>query len=112
MRIEGALAFVYTGDNNLLTMLQSHCDGCFILSRISGYFIPAAIFVTSIPVYAYAPYENPLHFCSPYLIISSIIVRYNLIDNNLCNKYWAFFFSVIFPWIIGASFSFLLVLFR
>jgi hypothetical protein len=34
-------------------MLQSHCDGCFILSRISGYFIPAAIFVTSIPVYAY-----------------------------------------------------------
>lgn len=83
--IIGALAFVYTGDNNLLTMLQSHCDGCFILSRISGYFIPAAIFVTSIPVYA-------------------IIVRYNLIDNNLCNKYWAFFFSVIFPWLIAIPF--------
>lgn len=28
-------------------------------------------------------------------------MRYNLIDNNLCNKYWAFFFSVIFPWLIG-----------
>lgn len=56
----GALAFVYTGDNNLLTMLQSHCDGCFILSRISGYFIPAAIFVTSIPVYAYPLLLVPL----------------------------------------------------
>lgn len=30
-----------------------------------------------------------------------IIVRYNLIDNEVCNKYWAFFFSVIFPWLIG-----------
>jgi hypothetical protein len=82
--ILGSNAFIYPNNMTFLTAIIN-CKKCFILSIISAYFLPCAVFLTSVPVY-------------------SIIVKYNLIENKICGKVMAFFISVIVPWLIAVPF--------
>jgi len=55
------------------------------LSRILVYLFPLMVLATSIPVY-------------------SIIVRYNLLQNNVVPKAWANIFAVVVPWAVAIPF--------
>ena len=53
--------------------------------RIFSYMFPLVALVTTIPVW-------------------SIIMRYNLLENNLCSPAAANFWSVVFPWLLAVIF--------
>ena len=74
----GALAIKTTSTTDLLASLST--PETSTLAQIATYLFPWAALVSGIPIY-------------------SIIIRYNLIENNICTKPWANFWSVIFPWI-------------
>jgi len=59
----------------------------FVLAKISVYLYPIVSLLSGIPVF-------------------SIIVRYNLLENKICNKGWAnfFFFAVVCPWLLSIPF--------
>jgi hypothetical protein len=80
----GAAAFKYAPNENFLTLV-TQCERCSIITRITGYYLPSAVFLTSIPVY-------------------SIIVQYNLVENKICGKILAFFVSVVVPWCFAVPF--------
>jgi len=80
----GSVAFHYSNEETLLTLI-TECKSCFVLTRMTAFYLPAAVFLTSIPVY-------------------SIIVKYNLLENNICKKPMAFFISVIVPWLFAVPF--------
>eukprot|EP01065_Artemidia_motanka_P041389 TRINITY_DN535_c10_g1_i1.p1 TRINITY_DN535_c10_g1~~TRINITY_DN535_c10_g1_i1.p1 ORF type:complete len:755 (+),score=254.31 TRINITY_DN535_c10_g1_i1:156-2267(+) len=54
------------------------------LTRVLAYLFPIIALVTSIPIF-------------------SIIVRYNLMENDICGKFWATFWGAIFPWIAAVA---------
>ena len=74
----GALAIRTTSTTDLLASLST--PETSTIAQIATYLFPWAALVSGIPIY-------------------SIIIRYNLIENNICTKTWANFWSVIFPWI-------------
>jgi len=80
----GAAAFQYAPNENFITVL-SQCKRCSVVTRITAYYLPGAVFLTSIPVY-------------------SIIVKYNLLENKICGKVPAFFISVVVPWLFAVPF--------
>jgi len=80
----GAAAFQYAPNENFLTVL-TQCKRCSIVTRITAYYLPGAVFLTSIPVY-------------------SIIVQYNLLENKICGRIMAFFISVVVPWLFAVPF--------
>jgi len=86
----GALAFNFpNGDSSILTVLND-CSFKFpiwirIITQIGVYLFPIVTLLSGIPVF-------------------SIIIRYNLLENKICNKFWANFWAVIFPWLISVVF--------
>ena len=34
----------------------------------------------------------------------AIIIRYNLLENKICNKMWANLFAVVLPWLLAIVF--------
>jgi hypothetical protein len=92
----GAITFQFPGDSNLLSRIET-CKQCLLVTRITAYFLPCCVFLTSIPVY-------------------SIIVKYNLASNNVVprgkmNELLSditsgvdFFIAVIVPWLIAVPF--------
>jgi len=71
-------------DSDILSVINdSHYAG--IVSRILVYLFPLMVLATSIPVY-------------------SIIVRYNLLQNNVVPKAWANIFAVVLPWAVAIPF--------
>jgi hypothetical protein len=74
----GALAINTTSTTDLLASLST--PETSTIAQIATYLFPWAALVSGIPIY-------------------SIIIRYNLIENNICTTTWANFWSVIFPWI-------------
>eukprot|EP01064_Diplonema_japonicum_P025496 TRINITY_DN3691_c0_g2_i1.p1 TRINITY_DN3691_c0_g2~~TRINITY_DN3691_c0_g2_i1.p1 ORF type:complete len:599 (+),score=109.43 TRINITY_DN3691_c0_g2_i1:76-1797(+) len=78
-----AAAWDFSGDSDLLTVLtDSSTPGVWGLSRIFAYVFPIFALVTGIPIF-------------------SIIMRYNLLENNICGSLWASFWSGVFPWIVA-----------
>jgi hypothetical protein len=71
-------------DSDILSVInESHYSD--ELSRILVYLFPLMVLATSIPVY-------------------SIIVRYNLLQNNVVPKAWANIFAVVIPWAVAIPF--------
>jgi len=74
---------------DLLNVINSsalkHNDFFHILSRITVYVFPIVTQLSGIPVF-------------------SIIIRYNLLENKICGKFWANMWSVIFPWVVAVPF--------
>ncbi|KAJ9449833.1 hypothetical protein DIPPA_05178 [Diplonema papillatum] len=69
-----------SGNGDLLSVLTNlSTPGVSVLTRALAYSFPAVALVTSIPIF-------------------SIIVRYNLIENNICGTFWANMWATVFPW--------------
>jgi len=79
----GGLAFNIPDNGDLLSAIDASQDG--VMQEISVFLFPISVVATSIPIY-------------------SIIVRYNLLENKICNKPMANFIGVILPWIITIPF--------
>mmetsp|Transcript_6762 Transcript_6762/g.10341 ORF Transcript_6762/g.10341 Transcript_6762/m.10341 type:complete len:529 (+) Transcript_6762:379-1965(+) len=79
----GAMSHKYTHGEDLLSVLTS--NSVSLCTRLVTYLFPLFSLVTSIPVF-------------------SIIMRYNLLENNICTPAVANFWSVIFPWVISLFF--------
>lgn len=83
----GGWAFVYPSGGDLLSVLNSNSEGgpdwLGEMSQISVYLYPLVALLTGIPVF-------------------SIVIRYNLLENQLCSKTTANLFAVVLPWVISA----------
>lgn len=71
-------------DGSLLDAINSSPESNNF-TKLVVYIFPIVGFASSIPVY-------------------SIIVRYNLLENQICSKKWANFWAVLLPWIIVIPF--------
>lgn len=80
----GAMAYTVPPSSDLLNVINESPQAN-IVTRIAVYAFPFVAVTTSIPI-----------FC--------IIVRYNLLENGVCGKRAAFFWSVLFPWLIVIPF--------
>ena len=91
----GTTMFLFTGllcagawdassGNLLSTLTKSSTPGVGKLTRALAYLFPIVALVTSIPIF-------------------SIIVRYNLLENNLCGPFWAAFWGAVFPWLAAIA---------
>jgi len=80
----GSLTYVISPDGDLLSAIDSSPQGGLI-SSLSVFLFPICVVATSIPIY-------------------SIIVRYNLLENKICNKPMANFIGVILPWLVCIPF--------
>jgi len=80
----GGFAFQISADGDLLSAIDSSGQGGLI-SSICVFLFPISVVATSIPIY-------------------SIIVRYNLLENQICNKPMANFIGVILPWLVTIPF--------
>ena len=56
-----------------------------LYAKVGTYLFPPAALLTSIPVF-------------------SIIVRYNLMENQICGSFVANLFSVVLPWVVALFF--------
>jgi len=82
----GALTFDFKGNEDLLDVINNETTGSLhLISRICVYMFPVAALLSSIPVF-------------------SIVIKYNLLDNDMCSKKVANFWAVVFPWIISVVF--------
>eukprot|EP01094_Clydonella_sp_ATCC50884_P012688 TRINITY_DN22991_c0_g1_i1.p1 TRINITY_DN22991_c0_g1~~TRINITY_DN22991_c0_g1_i1.p1 ORF type:complete len:508 (+),score=99.46 TRINITY_DN22991_c0_g1_i1:392-1915(+) len=82
----GGWALTISGDENLLDALTgSTTGGLNTFAVVLSYAFPLIVLLPGIPVY-------------------SIIVRYNLIETELCGLKWANFWGVLFPWIVSIPF--------
>jgi len=79
----GATAYKIDPDGDILSAINS--QNPTIISKLCIYFFPLSVVATSIPIY-------------------SIIVRYNLLENNICSKPVANFVAVILPWLVVLPF--------
>jgi len=81
----GGLSYHISPDGgDLLSAIDASPQGG-IISSICVYLFPISVVATSIPIY-------------------SIIVRYNLLENKICNKPMANFIGVILPWLVTIPF--------
>jgi len=88
--IMGAWSYNFNNDGqDLLDVINSsalqHPDAFRIISRVTVYLFPIVTQLSGIPVF-------------------SIIIRYNLLENKICSKFWANIWAVIFPWVIAVPF--------
>eukprot|EP01061_Rhynchopus_euleeides_P012049 TRINITY_DN21650_c0_g1_i1.p1 TRINITY_DN21650_c0_g1~~TRINITY_DN21650_c0_g1_i1.p1 ORF type:complete len:705 (+),score=331.19 TRINITY_DN21650_c0_g1_i1:687-2801(+) len=80
-----AAGYDFTGDSDLLSIFTNkNTMGVSVLTRIMSYTFPFAALVSGIP-------------------ILSIIIRYNLLENNVCGTMWANFWGGVFPWIMSIA---------
>ena len=78
----GALSFPDLEPGEDILTAINKASGGSILDQISVYLFPMIAVASSIPVF-------------------SIIVRYNLMENNICGKLAANLFAVVLPWILA-----------
>ncbi len=78
--ILGALAFPGLGDTDVLTAIAESASAT-ILDKISVYLFPLIAVASSIPIF-------------------SIIIRYNLVENQVLSLRWANVVSVVLPWVL------------
>jgi hypothetical protein len=92
----GTFLFLFVG---LLGSLSYHIgeDGGDLLSAIDA--SPQGGLISSICVYLF-----PISVVATSIPIYSIIVRYNLLENKICNKPMANFIGVILPWLVTIPF--------
>jgi hypothetical protein len=85
--IVGAMGQQYVGDQDVLDALNQipGSEGLRLTARITAFAFPLITLLSGIPVFA-------------------VVIKYNLIENAICNKYWANFWGVVLPWIIAAPF--------
>jgi len=81
----GAMAYHIDPNGDILSAINAQSTTRVSFARISVYLFPLSVIATSIPIY-------------------SIIVRYNLLENKVCNKPVANFIAVILPWIVVIPF--------
>jgi len=86
----GAAAYKMKADSDILSIIDTAVQNnksIFVrgLAHTLVYLFPLMVLATSIPVY-------------------SIIVRYNLLQNKVCNKVFANLFAVVFPWVAAIFF--------
>lgn len=83
----GGLAFKFGKNEDILDAINHTAKNEIlkVVSRISVYLFPLIVLLSSIPIF-------------------SIIIRYNLVDSQLCGKAQANFWGVIFPWILSVIF--------
>ncbi len=79
--ILGALSFPNLRGEDILTALNQASNGS-VITEVSVYLFPIIAVASSIPVF-------------------SIIIRYNLMENGLCNKFWANVWAVVLPWVLA-----------
>jgi len=80
-----ALTVTFTkAGEDLLTPLSKLPD-MWAISNFTAQLFPPAVLLPGIPIF-------------------SIMVRYNLLENKLCNKFWANMFAVVFPWVASLIF--------
>ncbi|GAB5368047.1 hypothetical protein AAMO2058_001284300 [Amorphochlora amoebiformis] len=79
----GSMGHNYGAGADLLSYMLKHHIPTY--ARVITYFFPMFALVTSIPVF-------------------SIIMRYNLLENKICGKFQANFWSVVFPWLLSLFF--------
>jgi len=82
--ILGCQSYHIDPEGDLLAAIDSSPQSG-IISKISVFLFPISVVATSIPIY-------------------SIIVRYNLLENKICNKHVANFIAVILPWLVTIPF--------
>ncbi|EFA76388.1 hypothetical protein PPL_10153 [Heterostelium album PN500] len=83
--IFGSLSFGHMASNSDILSVINNSPEANIFSKICVYVFPFVVLASSIPVF-------------------SIVVRYNLMQNNLMPKKLALFFSVILPWLVVIPF--------
>jgi len=82
--VQCALSYPNLRSDDILKTMSSEQN--LLVTRIASYLFSVFIIAPGIPVY-------------------SISVRYNLFVGRLCNKHWAYFWGVIFPWVISFIFT-------
>eukprot|EP00039_Didymoeca_costata_P020335 m.340903 g.340903 ORF g.340903 m.340903 type:complete len:559 (+) comp19629_c0_seq1:222-1898(+) len=50
----------------------------------------------------YAAYIWDITTLIPGIPVLAIMIRYNLLNGNVCGQFWSFFWGVVFPWIVTA----------
>ena len=78
----GALAIKTSSRTDLLASLST--PGTSTIAQLATYLFPWAALVSGIPI-----------LC--------IIIRDNLVENEICSKGWAILWAVIFPWVAAAA---------
>lgn len=96
----GALAYSVPADSDLLAVINASPEANLV-TQMAVYAFPFAGITTSIPVFAM--YALPHHHRLPPPSLRSII-RYNLLETGLVGRPAAFFWSVVFPWLIVIPF--------
>ncbi|RHZ72484.1 hypothetical protein Glove_242g37 [Diversispora epigaea] len=81
----GGMAYQIDSKSNIIAVINNSSERS-IISTITTYLFPLAVLIASIPAYA-------------------IIVRYNLINNNYCDKVTATLLSSVLPWVIIIPFQ-------
>eukprot|EP01059_Diplonema_ambulator_P037311 TRINITY_DN9809_c0_g2_i1.p1 TRINITY_DN9809_c0_g2~~TRINITY_DN9809_c0_g2_i1.p1 ORF type:complete len:694 (+),score=177.40 TRINITY_DN9809_c0_g2_i1:34-2082(+) len=80
-----AAAWDFGDKTDLLAKLtDKSTSGVAEFTKVLAYAFPIIALVTSIPIF-------------------SIIVRYNLLENNICRPFWANFWGALFPWIAAVA---------
>lgn len=85
--IIGAWAYKFKASQDVLSKINDDQNvvpnsWLLIASQVTVYAFPMVALLSGIPIF-------------------SIIVRYNLVENNICKKFWANIFAVIFPWVVA-----------
>lgn len=76
----GGFSFPNLNDSDILTAINRASNGS-VIDQISVYLFPLIVVASGIPIY-------------------SIIIRYNLVENNICSRRWANVWAVLLPWIL------------
>lgn len=81
----GAWSYHYSPSDDVLSMINDDLSGSAVMntmSQVTVYLFPLVALVSGIPIF-------------------SIIVRYNLMENHICNKTWANVWGVLLPWVVS-----------
>ncbi|KAF9945082.1 hypothetical protein BGZ65_011203, partial [Modicella reniformis] len=79
--IVGGMAFDIPTNSTMIQAINS-TPGVSTLSQIAGFTFPIVAFITSIPV-------------------NTIVLRYNLVQSEVCNKSWANIMAGMVPWLVA-----------
>uniref|UniRef100_A0A6B2L2R7 Amino acid transporter transmembrane domain-containing protein n=1 Tax=Arcella intermedia TaxID=1963864 RepID=A0A6B2L2R7_9EUKA len=79
----GAMSYKIDDGGDILSAIEA--EDPTIISRAAVFLFPLSVVATSIPIY-------------------SIIVRYNLLENKICNKPIANIIAVVLPWVVVIPF--------
>ena len=81
--ILAAAAWDFTGSQDLLAVINSSStQGSSSLTKVMAILFPFSALVTSIPIF-------------------SIMMRYNLLENNICGVTWANIWGCVVPWLLS-----------